>query len=103
MKGGPPAPGHAATPAAPRRVQWIDRQVSLTRALTAYGIAPDEAKTMRADAMASGRTRFEFTAQVGPKGGPLGSPFTRVQLQFPAVVQMHWNRRGWYVDIYLVL
>lgn len=92
MTSGPAEPPSSTGQTETRRVFFIDRQVSLLRALVAYGTRLDEAQAIVAEAKAAGQTRFEFTARTGPG----------YRAAFPAVVVMHWRRRGWHVDVYRV-
>lgn len=76
-----------------RPVRFIDRQPGLLRALQAYGMPLDEARQFLKTAKAEGQMRFEITATAAPVG---------LRIQLPAPVLFVWQRRGWYVDVYLV-
>lgn len=76
-----------------RPARFIDRQPGLLRALQAYGMPADEARQFLKSAKAEGRIRFEITATTAPAG---------LRLELPRTVLLVWQRRGWFVDVYLV-
>lgn len=83
--------GERAGPGRPAR--FIDRQPGLLRALQAYGMPLDEARLFLKSAKAEGLMRFEITATAVPAG---------LRLDVPVSVRLVWQRRGWFVDVYLV-